>query len=197
MTYYYRLKGMTTYCEFGDDLNERLLDQLLAGTKDTAIRLEVFKKNLDMDGTLAHARAVISARKQANSMSKQGQQVSSEASPIVNKIFHDKKQWQPQQQQQQANACDYCGKSHAPRSCPAFGKICTKCGRDNHYAVVCKNGQNKAPDGYNSGGSSRGRGGRGRGRGNFKSRAVKEEEETLTETLDSFERHMSRGPYDD
>lgn len=34
--------------------------------------------------------------------------------------------------------CKYCNLKHPPRKCPAYGKKCTKCGKANHYASVCK-----------------------------------------------------------
>ena len=34
--------------------------------------------------------------------------------------------------------CRYCGKNHSCGNCPAFGKKCQKCGKDNHFKVVCK-----------------------------------------------------------
>ena len=33
--------------------------------------------------------------------------------------------------------CDKCGLIHRPKECPAFGKWCYKCGKDNHYARLC------------------------------------------------------------
>lgn len=46
------------------------------------------------------------------------------------------------QQQQQPSTrridCTYCGLTHNIRECPAYGKICNKCSRKNHYASVCK-----------------------------------------------------------
>ena len=38
--------------------------------------------------------------------------------------------------------CKYCGKSHNRGNCPAYGKKCQKCGKDNHFKVVCKSGCN-------------------------------------------------------
>lgn len=39
--------------------------------------------------------------------------------------------------QQQGNF-NRCGYQHSPRSCPAFGKKCAKCKKDNHFAQVCR-----------------------------------------------------------
>ena len=36
--------------------------------------------------------------------------------------------------------CKYCGKSHSRGNCPAYGKKCQKCGKDNHFKSVCKSG---------------------------------------------------------
>ena len=34
--------------------------------------------------------------------------------------------------------CQYCGNTHQRRKCPAYGKICKKCNRKNHFASVCR-----------------------------------------------------------
>ena len=34
--------------------------------------------------------------------------------------------------------CTYCGLSHPPRQCPAYGKECHICKKKNHFAKVCK-----------------------------------------------------------
>ena len=38
--------------------------------------------------------------------------------------------------------CDFCGWHHrgGKQNCPAFGKICDKCGGKNHFKTVCKLG---------------------------------------------------------
>lgn len=45
----------------------------------------------------------------------------------------------PQQnQQQQRKPCQRCNKFHPMNQCPAWGKKCSKCGKQNHFAYVCK-----------------------------------------------------------
>ncbi|GBM61326.1 hypothetical protein AVEN_9595-1 [Araneus ventricosus] len=34
--------------------------------------------------------------------------------------------------------CHYCGSHHVPGRCPAYGKRCRICGKQNHFARVCK-----------------------------------------------------------
>lgn len=43
-----------------------------------------------------------------------------------------------QQQHKRVIDCTYCGLTHNTRECPAYGKICDKCSRKNHFASVCK-----------------------------------------------------------
>ena len=40
--------------------------------------------------------------------------------------------------------CKYCGGSHAPRQCPAYGKACTGCGKISHFQKVCMSKRNCA-----------------------------------------------------
>lgn len=34
--------------------------------------------------------------------------------------------------------CGRCGTQHPPKKCPAYGKICNNCNKNNHYARCCK-----------------------------------------------------------
>ena len=34
--------------------------------------------------------------------------------------------------------CKYCGGSHAPRQCPAYGKTCTGCRKMGHFKKMCR-----------------------------------------------------------
>lgn len=39
--------------------------------------------------------------------------------------------------------CKYCGRSHPPRSCPAYGKTCKNCPKLNHFAIECQQKSNQ------------------------------------------------------
>ena len=34
--------------------------------------------------------------------------------------------------------CNFCGRSHPPRKCPAYGNVCHNCGKQNHFKSVCR-----------------------------------------------------------
>ena len=45
-----------------------------------------------------------------------------------------------------SKSCKYCGKMHSKGNCPAYGKKCQKCGRDNHFKSVCRSSGNDKHD---------------------------------------------------
>ncbi len=50
----------------------------------------------------------------------------------------------PQQQK-----CLYCGKYCIKGNCPAFGKVCHKCGHKNHFSSMCGKKKGKSENQYN------------------------------------------------
>ena len=38
----------------------------------------------------------------------------------------------------QVSPCRYCRSIHPPQRCPAYGKMCDKCGRMKHTSAVCR-----------------------------------------------------------
>ena len=40
--------------------------------------------------------------------------------------------------------CKYCGGSHVPRQCPAYGKTCAGCGKVGHFKKVCRSRRDHA-----------------------------------------------------
>ena len=41
-------------------------------------------------------------------------------------------------QQKQSSPCANCGRSHEPKQCPAYGTVCRKCQKKNHWARQCR-----------------------------------------------------------
>ena len=44
---------------------------------------------------------------------------------------------QQQRQTQKTIQCRYCLNVHPPRQYPAYGKVCNKCGKNNHFSKAC------------------------------------------------------------
>ena len=50
---------------------------------------------------------------------------------------------EPTRHTYQRHPCKYCGGSHVPRQCPAYGKTCTSCGKIGHFQKVCITKRNR------------------------------------------------------
>ena len=48
------------------------------------------------------------------------------------------------QAQDIVHECKYCGGTHSKRRCPAYGKICHRCKKKNHFARVCRKAKDVA-----------------------------------------------------
>ncbi|GBO09304.1 Retrovirus-related Pol polyprotein from transposon 17.6 [Araneus ventricosus] len=59
-----------------------------------------------------------------------------ETAATVNSVKRNRRQNQPKQSSQEYE-CKKCGRKHKPRECPAYGKVCTKCNKKNHFATKC------------------------------------------------------------
>ena len=91
-----------------------------------------------------------------------------------------------------SDICSYCGQSGGHKSkqdCPAYGKDCTKCGRQNHFASCCQSGRFIPPSyrGRNRYSHSRGR----YGNQNRHARAVDSYDENDNNYYESETQHLS------
>ena len=129
--YVSRLKLHAKKCDFaeGDEYKERLIEQMIAGTRHTELQKELLSKNKDLtlDQALEHGRtheASIDHMKQLA----EAQGTSSEQT--VHSV-----------QQASYKPCRRCGRSHPPKpreKCPAHGTTCENCGKPNHWKAVCQ-----------------------------------------------------------
>ena len=47
--------------------------------------------------------------------------------------------------------CKFCGKAHNKGECPAYGKVCNRCGRKNHFKSKCRSSQRSKSNSERSG----------------------------------------------
>ena len=45
---------------------------------------------------------------------------------------------QTKSEMRKEGTCRYCGYIHPPQRCPAYGKMCGGCDRENHFSAVCR-----------------------------------------------------------
>ena len=121
-------KQAREYCDFGTAADEWILHALALGLKDDKTRMRLFEKeDLDLDGAIKICRTVEDTRREM-----EGLRLNEEVSAVYAKQSANPRTGEARP------PCQYCGTSHRPRQCPAYGKKCKNCAGMNHFARVCK-----------------------------------------------------------
>ncbi|GAA6098905.1 uncharacterized protein K02A2.6-like [Tachysurus ichikawai] len=136
------LKIKAQSCNFGDLKNSMIRDQIVYGTNEKKLREKLLR---EADLTLESAIKIC----QANELAKQ-HALTFQAAPYdqesesVNVVkmkeksrFKFKRTDKKRDDDQTQFDCKKCGETHRLRQCPAFGKTCAKCKKQNHYAKMC------------------------------------------------------------
>ena len=127
-----RLKSKANNCNFDANIkDEQIVFQLIKGIKWSEARRKLISKGND----LKLKDAIEIAQNFQATLSNTS---SFEKSSSVNAMKCGRSRYQQQ------NKCKYCGTSHVPKKCPAYGKNCHKCGRMNHFGNVCQNKRSRS-----------------------------------------------------
>lgn len=126
--YVTQLKTLASTCEFADQESGLIRDRIVIGIRDSGLKERLLRESgLELQKAIEIVRAAETSREQIRHM-KEGT-----AATAVNSIKKPRKQ----QQSSQEYECRKCGRKHRPRECPAYGKVCTKCNKRNHFAIRC------------------------------------------------------------
>ena len=114
-------------CEFGALKWERIRDQFIAGLRDERLAEKLEHLYMSNSGDFTLDRVIEYTRTYCNIQEKE--QESYECVDVIsqNKTMRAKTE----------RSCGYCGMTHSRGSCPAYGKRYNKCGKMNHFSIVC------------------------------------------------------------
>lgn len=124
-TYVADLRMLLSTCNFGQIRDSLIRDRIVCSINDSGLRERLLREdNLTLDKCLQVCRAKELSRE--NSRTLAGAHTVVEVHMI--KFL-----------------CNFCGRTHErdKNKCPAFGKRCKKCGKENHFAVKCKTKHNQ------------------------------------------------------
>ncbi|XP_013408762.1 uncharacterized protein K02A2.6-like [Lingula anatina] len=128
-TWITELRRQSDKCEFGEQKDLLIRDKLVFGVLDPKVKERLLREtSLTLEKALDIARAAEVSRAQMAAMTVPA------SLPEVNAIKSK------QRIAKVTSKCKYCGTSHLPKRCPAYGKKCKKCSGLNHFAVVCLGG---------------------------------------------------------
>lgn len=109
------------------DTEDMIRDRIVMGVYDKGTQERLLRESdLSLDKAIKFCKAVEASRSQSKALQ---QEVS------INEIF-TKSQFKTRKQTKD-KVCRYCGLHHEKGKCTAYGKICNKCKKRNHFAIVC------------------------------------------------------------
>ncbi|KAK7111890.1 hypothetical protein V1264_011443 [Littorina saxatilis] len=130
------LKLKAKSCEFGQLKDSLIKDRLVGGILSDQVRGRLLR---EADLTLKKAEDICRA---AEATEAQLKLMNEEQSTSVNAVKHRNKEKPSEAAASRSEAtpvnCRYCGKTHQRRKCPAYGQVCNKCKKKNHFASVCQ-----------------------------------------------------------
>ena len=137
------LKKLAEGCDFAKITPDEILrDRLLFGISDNKVRERLLREtNLTLEKTddLCHASERMAAQLKIVA---DKQTPPAEAANAVSTGKSNVTRSKPQAPRSQTKEidCSYCGQRHAQKKelCPAYGKKCTTCGKNNHFANKCR-----------------------------------------------------------
>ena len=122
-------------------------DRAVLGCPDRQVQERMLREaDLTLQKALDVCRAAAATRAQIKTITSDSEAVHSVSERMVSQP--DKA---PQQSQSvRGRSCGNCGRSHPPKTCPAFGKLCNICRKPNHFAKQCRSQQKSHTAPYKS-----------------------------------------------
>lgn len=125
-----RIRSLADKCSYAapNIKNERILEQLIAGTRITTAQRELLNKDATL--TLEQAIQIAKTHEASEHHMRKFRELTSggNAAASIDALKH------------QTKACGNCGRNHPPRQCPAYGDICSLCKKPNHWRKMCRSG---------------------------------------------------------
>ena len=136
------LRQLANHCDFENITPDEILrDRILFGITDGRVREALLRKDaITLVKVLDVCRAAELSHAQIREFD--GKTLTGDSVNAIQKSKKNSKlrQKTTQQKSDRSHECRYCGTSHEFKKelCPAYGKRCAKCGRENHYARKCQ-----------------------------------------------------------
>ena len=140
-TYASNLRSLSDTCNFGALKDEMIRDRIVCGVRDSSLRKKLLQvPELTLEKCIDMCRSPEATSTQLEAMSSQNSHAP--PPPEVNFVQKPSK---GADKSSFVKDCRFCGQTHEKErsKCPAFGKICSACQKENHFALKCS--QKKKP----------------------------------------------------
>lgn len=132
-----KIKAQSAKCELGAFHDTLLTDKIIIGIRSETTREKLLaEENPTLDRITQMCRAIEITSKQLHDINND----SSAVHTVSRKHSHRQRPSNSGSTSQSSETfdCRRCGRNHGKKACPAYGKKCTRCGRDGHLAEMCK-----------------------------------------------------------
>jgi len=144
--FYGRIRDVLNQCEYPDAASRLMeAETLKYGLSNTRVLEKVYalRKDATTEQILEATRAEEDAQRhmrEVEKIKKDHHLTETRSTEELRKGQKNRygRKGKPQQKDSKPYNCSRCGRNHAPRKCPAFGKTCAKCKRTGHFADVCR-----------------------------------------------------------
>ena len=145
-----RLLVVAAECSY-KEVDQQLKEQFIHGLNDKTMLDEVIREltaknssgQTTSEDVLLWARRIKVQRAQAAILSNITEAQNFDKVKLVQKP-KNRQEIETTHQTYHKQPCKYCGGSHAPRQCPAYGNSCAICGKMGHFKKVCRSRRDHA-----------------------------------------------------
>ena len=144
-------------CKYRNDSDELLKDQFIFGIHNKEIQDHLLGEIKETDNSV---RALYEARKIESKLAQRKMLgIANPGLVSVDKLRKKSTNFRGNDKDTHYTDCRFCGCNHKKGDCPAFGKICHRCGRKNHFESKCRSerGSSKAESKHDSRSKTNGR----------------------------------------
>ena len=131
-----KLRKLRETCSFGDLRNDFIKDRLVLGVSDNGARAALLREaELTLNQAIDICRSREVTRQQLDALCKDEGETTIN---LLSRRFKQERQDTPKLTKD-CRTKDYCRTMRKGRnSCPAFGAVCRRCGKRNHFEKVCR-----------------------------------------------------------
>lgn len=134
------LRSLANTCNFGPLKEELIRDRIVCGLSDNEIRKKLLQiPELTLDKCMNICRSAETTTSQLKAMSNNNAHSPQEVNYVKSTTARQTTTAR-HAAQDLINDCRFCGQTHEKKreKCPAQGKICKKCKKENHFAIKCQ-----------------------------------------------------------